>query len=171
MSECPKCHTEIGKSSYCGCGWKKKSWKGGADEYRDPFPLQCSWLSRGERCNYPGAHSHNTTGGGPWYCGAHDTCKNPVLGSDIVEASRKYRPVNSMVKLQAEMQEWEARQRLVYHLPKGGRGWAQRLKVLIDAGRVKPTITVSRMMEEVLQSPIRYEEMPELELKKLVATV
>ena len=171
MSECPKCDAEIGKSSYCGCGWKKKSWKVGADEYRDPFPLQCSWMAGGERCNYPGAHSHNTTGGGPWYCGAHDNCGNPLLGAEIVEASRKYRPVNSLVKLQEEMQEWEARQRLVHHLPRGGRGWAARLKVLIDSGHVKPTITVSKMMGEVLSAPIFYDPVPEIELKKVVATV
>src|SRR3990167_4928752 len=23
MSDCPKCGTEIGRSSYCGCGWKR----------------------------------------------------------------------------------------------------------------------------------------------------
>lgn len=23
MSQCPKCESEIGNSSYCGCGWKK----------------------------------------------------------------------------------------------------------------------------------------------------
>lgn len=25
MSECPSCRIEIGSSSYCGCGWKRKA--------------------------------------------------------------------------------------------------------------------------------------------------
>lgn len=164
MSECPLCHTEIGKSNYCGCGWKKKSWRG-SEKKSDPFPLQCSWLANSERCNYPGAHSHNTTGGGPWYCGVHDTCKDPILGAQIVEASRKYRPVNSLVKLQLEMETHAAQQRLVHHIPKGGRNWALRNDILIKAGLLKTTLTVQRFTEEVLRENPSLEKLPELELK------
>lgn len=168
MSECPKCKSEIGKASYCGCGWKKRSWKSGEGEkYVDPFPLQCSWVSGGERCNYPGTHSHSTTGSSTWFCSAHLNCTNPVSGAEIVDSSRKYRPVNSLVKLEREMNELAERQRLIHHLPKGKRFWAQRLKVLIDAGHVKPTPTMTQMMDAVLQVPIRPEEPEEIELKKV----
>lgn len=150
MSECPLCHREIGKSGYCGCGWKKRSWKGRDEGSSDPFPLQCSWVTNGERCNYPGAHSHNTSGGGPWYCGAHDSCTNPVLGADIVEASRKYSPINSLMKLQLEMEAHKARQNLVFYIPKDAKSWARENDILIKAGLRKPTFTVQRFTDEVL---------------------
>lgn len=31
--ECPSCQSEIGKATYCGCGWKAKTAKPGKGEY------------------------------------------------------------------------------------------------------------------------------------------
>lgn len=167
MSECPKCHSEVGKASYCGCGWKKKAWK--EEDHTDPFPMQCAWFANGERCKFPGAISHNTTGHGPWYCGSHDTCKNPMVGLDIIENSHKYQPVNRLAQHKTEMADWSTKMVVVKGTPKHGKGWATKLKALIDAGLVKPTITVQRIVDEVLAGPIYTGSLAELELKKVQA--
>lgn len=45
-----------------------------------------------ERCHYPGSVSHDTHGGGPWYCRHHFFCSEQSEGGRIVAQSRKWKP-------------------------------------------------------------------------------
>jgi hypothetical protein len=93
--ECPECGTEIGNASACGCGWRKIEPKGPSRSgLVDPELgyIRCEWTANGERCRYPGSLTTNTRAGGPWYCGPHFRCKDPIAGLDILEASRDYVP-------------------------------------------------------------------------------
>lgn len=96
MADCPKCHSEIGNSTRCGCGWRKQSMRERfmAHEKANPFPLgyqQCEWDSGGVRCKYPGSLTTNTHEGGPYYCRHHFGCDDPIFAADVVEASQDYR--------------------------------------------------------------------------------
>lgn len=44
MAECPQCNSEIGRATFCGCGWKKYAkYKPGAAAYpNDPDRVKCA---------------------------------------------------------------------------------------------------------------------------------
>jgi hypothetical protein len=52
---------------------------------------QCDWKAGAKQCRYPGSLSSGVLGSGPWYCSGHFGCTDPVMGTDIVEASADYR--------------------------------------------------------------------------------
>jgi hypothetical protein len=94
MADCPKCHSELGNATYCGCGWRRRSMR---EQFRERevnhHPLgyqQCEWESNGERCKFPGSMSTNTHSGGPYFCRLHFACDDPAYGSQVVEGSRDF---------------------------------------------------------------------------------
>lgn len=112
MAECPKCGNEIGRSAYCGCGWKRFA-KDKPDARAEAFPLgyqQCEWTHATDRCRYPGTLSTNTGQGGPYYCRLHFACIDPIFGAQVVDASFDY--VHETVQERVDKATAEARANL-----------------------------------------------------------
>lgn len=66
---CPRCWTEHKlKQPKCGCGYE---WAAEKDTQLDPYYGCCAYVAFGERCHYPGTHTHSTTGTDKWYCRHH----------------------------------------------------------------------------------------------------
>jgi hypothetical protein len=110
--ECPKCHIELADSAtYCGCGWNlsaaRKENRSRSIPETAPDPvlgyIRCEWRANNTQCRYPGSITSNVGIGGPWYCGAHYRCHDPIMEADIVEASQDYRHPTRAV-LEAEHQ-------------------------------------------------------------------
>lgn len=92
LDECPKCRAPLeGNKLSCSCGWSKRKAAAMAEEkprqFFDPDRHKCAWVADGIRCRYPGGISHNTLGGGPWYCRDHFHNADPVVGAKIVDDS------------------------------------------------------------------------------------
>lgn len=88
MIECPECGQHV-RGQKCRCGWEVPQAKT-EHRYSDPMHGCCDWVSDG-RCHYPGVFGHGKDG--PYYCRAHETCGDPVAGSQIVAQShRESRP-------------------------------------------------------------------------------
>ena len=69
MRDCPKCGAAV-DGEVCGvCGEGRREKPKSAP--RDPDWWRCADVYRGQRCGKAGSISHNTHGGGPWYCRQH----------------------------------------------------------------------------------------------------
>lgn len=84
---CPDCGDPLSQSGVCGsCGYGRNS------KAKGPAPnlnwWRCSNVERGQPCAKPGTVSHNTHGGGPWYCLAHafpsQYVKSPRIGAQTM---------------------------------------------------------------------------------------
>jgi hypothetical protein len=134
--ECPKCGAEIGKSTYCGCGWSRAG-NAHANSDRLLGYQQCDWNSDGERCRYPGSISPHPGKGGPWYCRMHFGCEDMSFGAEVVIASRDYKHESNEEKRNKNMAEAEA-----FCLAQGlktvadKRAWLK--KTLGNLGRKRP---------------------------------
>jgi hypothetical protein len=100
-SICPDCGDDIKpRARKCSCGWIVPTAAAKAGNHQTPPSIDveygwCAWRSGGERCRHPGTVAHSTLGGGPWYCGEHFTCRDPIVGGQIVDesiAARGQRP-------------------------------------------------------------------------------
>lgn len=95
LDDCPKCRAPLeGAKLSCSCGWsKRKATAAVAEEkpkaFFDPDRHKCAWVADGHRCQYPGAISHTTHGGGPWYCRDHFHNADPLIGAKIVHDSNQ----------------------------------------------------------------------------------
>ena len=78
MIDCPKCGTLVNGLECGHCGYGKTNAKG---KSQDPDWWRCADVKFGARCGKPGALSHSTHGGGPWYCRDHFGRTGAVLGA------------------------------------------------------------------------------------------
>lgn len=90
--ECPECGAEHKLNvKECGCGYRWGAKANPPDVHRG----LCEWQADGMRCGNPGSCSTSTTGGGPWYCLDHSTCKDGLIGAEIVRRSHLHKPVHT----------------------------------------------------------------------------
>lgn len=106
---------------------------------------QCAWTHEGRRCAFPGAVSHSTVGGGPWYCGKHARCSDPYTGGKVVDASIAYRPTSR------EDAERAFRRRLEAWLPSVGLARAEGEARTAYVGRLRAF--VRRAVSEIGAGP------------------
>ena len=67
---CPDCGDPLSQSGVCGsCGYGRGNKPKGPPV--DPLWWQCTNVDRGQRCAKAGTVSHNTHGGGPFFCLQH----------------------------------------------------------------------------------------------------
>jgi len=86
-SSCPSCDTPLRRGARsCSCGWMAQ----GVSKQSPLGYSQCDWESDGLRCRYPGSMSTNLACTGPWYCQPHYSCRDPIFGAQIVQASLDY---------------------------------------------------------------------------------
>ena len=114
MIECPECGSHV-RGSKCKCGWEVPQAKA-ERKFNDPQYGQCDWTAEG-RCHYPGVFGHGKDG--PYYCRGHENCTDPLLGSQIVEKSRRdiprpdysfaARKAYSDANLRRDMEAWNSR--------------------------------------------------------------
>ena len=88
--QCPSCDRSlrVGVKS-CSCGWSAPDKpRSSAAPALDPDRGRCAWMVDTARCCYPGTTSHDTHGGGAWYCRFHFNCGDPITGMRIIEQSQ-----------------------------------------------------------------------------------
>lgn len=87
-SSCPACDTPLRRGARsCSCGWMAQ----GVSKQSPLGYSQCDWEADGLRCRYPGSMSTNLACTGPWYCQPHYSCRDPLFGAQIVQASMDYK--------------------------------------------------------------------------------
>lgn len=141
-STCPECGDDLRPNAKrCKCGWKVPRAEPDPVSGRSaPPPVDveygwCAWRSGGERCRNPGTMAHSTLGGGPWYCAAHFSCVDPIVGGQLVDesiADRGERPdYSSAARTAAIKAKWHAE-----WLASGGAGrlaGAREVRAEMDA--------------------------------------
>lgn len=109
MSECPKCHGEIGNAKYCGCGWKEQPKRGEAT----PLPhIDCAH----EMCGTPAIVKVQTKTGWATLCERHYLeHKNAEAKAWLVErglwCDPAYRDAEYYEMLRAKCKEFAATMR------------------------------------------------------------
>lgn len=97
--KCPRCHTYIANGSLIheACGWGAAAMSAPHGRIMsvdgEQVSLQCSWNRDGMQCEYPGVHSDETKGKGPWYCQGHYQCFDPIEGMRVLTQSQHRVPV------------------------------------------------------------------------------
>lgn len=88
---------------------------------------QCSWISDGDQCEFPGTMSEGLKGDGRWLC-PHHFRADRVTGAEIVERSKRW------AALPNRAEAWvEARRKQVYG--KGDNPMVARLRAQLDAAK------------------------------------
>ena len=89
---------------------------------------QCSWMSEGERCRFPGTMTDATTGTDRWLCPHHYRSPGMAAGHEIVQRSIRWS------QLPNAAEAWvEARRKQVYGM--GDNPVVARLRAQIEAHR------------------------------------
>lgn len=91
---CPECGDPLSTSGICGSCGHGRNKAARNDPIKDPDWWRCSNESHGQRCARPGAISHSTHGGGPWYCAAHAF---PAAGAMTMPANGFY-PLRAILR-------------------------------------------------------------------------
>ena len=149
--ECPKCGAEHRMHiKKCGCGHQFGQMQAHEPE-RDPMLGCCEYSTGTSRCHYPGTFSSATTGGGKWYCSAHDHESDPAMGAAIVHKSQEDFPrpdwsVNAVkrryeLKVQKAIAEHKGAKSTKYESSKPGKDWAHRVLERIARGEQLPVIS------------------------------
>ena len=104
---------------------------------------ECSWISDGRQCRFPGIFSESTTGSDRWHCPYHRRSPDQAEGREIVERSHRWAALPNRAEAYLEV-----RRRQVYG--EGDPPEVARLRGQIAAHAAGRSVGIlsSRLMRE-----------------------